>query len=158
MTRLRALVCFLLVLVASCAHAQAVTPFPDGGSGGSGGVTTGGGGAGGSGFPDAGPFVDAGACAPFAETYTPACLACLGASCCDVALTCFALPDCFGYASCQQNCPTGPESGGVGSVDGGIDAGNVCLAACVQNYPMSEPAFGAMTACLEASCAGICPY
>src|SRR5262249_35856226 len=136
----------------------------------------------------------AGACAPFAETYTQTCLACLAASCCDVALMCFQAPDCFGYASCQQNCPPPGPGGGTndggtndggtndggsddgggddgGSDDGGSDdggsssdagssvgGGNVCLAACAMNYPMAQPAFGAMTMCLHAKCAGACPY
>jgi hypothetical protein len=103
---------------------------------------------GGSPFGDGGYGpVDAGACAPFSETYMPACLACLAANCCSVALACYASSDCFGYASCQQNCP--PNM---------LDASNDCLTACGQNFPMAEPAFGAMTACLHASCATVCPY
>ncbi len=98
---------------------------------------------------DAGPNIDfdAGPCAPFKETYMPACFVCLAASCCDVAAACFAAPDCFDYASCQQNCPP--------SLDGGS---NPCLDACTATYPMAEPAFSTMTACLHTSCAGVCPY
>ena len=99
--------------------------------------------------PDTGLLqVDAGACAPFAETYMPLCLACLSASCCDVAHQCFDVHDCFGYADCQQNCPKGALDGGT----------NACLDACAQNFPMAQPTFGAMTTCLQASCAGACPY
>jgi hypothetical protein len=98
---------------------------------------------------DSGPLeVDAGPCAPFAETYVPGCLACMAASCCDAALGCYAVQDCFGYVSCQQNCPRVTTDGGT----------NQCLDACAQNFPMAEPSFGAMTACLHASCSGTCPY
>ncbi|MBK9259862.1 MAG: hypothetical protein IPM54_08505 [Polyangiaceae bacterium] len=85
--------------------------------------------------------VNAGACEPFAGTYTPACLECLAASCCDVALSCYAEPDCFQYASCRQNCGT-----------------QSCIDTCAQLYPMMEPAFGDMTACLHASCPDTCPF
>jgi len=98
----------VLVFMAGCATAAGGPPPPDGGSGGTGGMTattTGStGGSGGAPF-DAGPPIDAGACAPFVEVYPRACLACLAASCCDVAVACFAVPDCFGAASCEQNCP-----------------------------------------------------
>ena len=87
--------------------------------------------------------VDAGACTPFAEVFVPACLACLSASCCDAAVACFNVSDCFGYVSCQQNCPPAPPG------DGGT---NPCLDGCAQSFPMAQPAFGAMTACLHASC------
>jgi hypothetical protein len=141
----------------SCATASAP---PMTGTGGTGGTGAGGGGTfaasvsatttGGGAPPlyDGGPpFVDAGACAPFAETYMPDCLTCLAASCCSQALACYAAPDCFGYASCQQNCP--PDI---------LDAGNECLTACSQNYPMAEPAFGMVTACLHTNCPMVCPY
>jgi hypothetical protein len=125
-----------------------------GGSSGFGGGAVGGGttssssgGTGGNPFNDAGPFVDAGMCAAFAETFMPTCLACLATSCCSPALTCYASTDCFGYTNCQQNCPSGP-----------VDGGNICLADCQQNYPTYEPAFGQMTACLSTSCAKTCPY
>jgi hypothetical protein len=85
--------------------------------------------------------VDAGACEPFAGTYTPACLACLAADCCDVALACFAIPDCFHYANCRQNCGT-----------------TSCFNTCAQLYPMHEPAFGEMTTCLKTSCSDFCPF
>jgi hypothetical protein len=132
----------------------------DGGSG-SGGATLGTGGfgttsgAGGFGLGGAGGTpsnVDAGACAAFGETFMPACIACLDVSCCDVAAMCFAVPDCFGYASCQQNCPPAATDGGV---DGG--GSNACLDACAQNYPMAGAAFTALSACLAASCPS-CPY
>ncbi len=98
--------------------------------------------------PDVGPTdVDAGACTPFAETFTPACLGCLSASCCDAAVACFNVSDCFGYVSCQQNCPP-PSTGGS----------NTCLDACSQQFPMAQPTFGMMTACLQARCPGFCPY
>jgi len=166
MTRLpRAL---FLVLFVSCASPLPFMPLPDGGTGGSAGSAPGGaggaggasgvgstgasgfGGLGGSGPVDGGLAADAG-CAPFMETFMPACVACLGASCCDLATACFAVPDCFGYASCQQNCPP--------LLDGGVaGATNVCLSACATNYPMANPAFAAMTACLHQSCAAACPY
>ena len=99
--------------------------------------------------PDTAPLeVDAGACAPFAETFPPVCLACLAASCCDVALACFGVHDCFGYTDCQQNCPPVAFDGGT----------NPCLDGCAQGFPMAQPTFGAMTACLRASCPGACPY
>jgi Bacterial virulence factor lipase N-terminal len=85
--------------------------------------------------------IDAGLCEPFSGTYTPACLECLAASCCDVALACFGVDDCFQYANCRQNCGT-----------------SSCIATCAQLYPMSEPAFGDMTACLQASCPDTCPF
>ena len=136
---------------ASCAAPNASSL---GGGGGGGATTTlpSLGGSGGSPLGNGGspPFVDAGACSAFAETFMPACLACLAASCCDVALACAAVPDCLGVASCQQNCPPATST-----LDGG---GNGCLAACAQNFPMAQPAFGTMTACLHASCAGTCPY
>jgi hypothetical protein len=92
--------------------------------------------------PHVGPFdIDAGACEPFAGTYTPDCLACLAANCCDVALACFAVPDCFHYANCRQNCGT-----------------NSCIDTCAQLFPMMQPAFGDMTACLLASCPDTCPF
>jgi hypothetical protein len=151
----RRLFALVAVLVASCATPAAGPPPGSGGSPGLGGLggsgiatvtSTGTGGAlpGDDGGP---PFVDAGACAPFSETYMPACLACLAKSCCMQATACFMVSDCFGYASCQQNCP--PNM---------LDAGNTCLAECAQNYPMAEPAFGTMTACLHMSCAKVCPY
>jgi hypothetical protein len=65
-----------------------------------------------------------------------------------VAVSCYAVPDCFGYASCQQNCPPVVIDGGT----------NPCLDACTQNFPTAQPALGAMTTCLHASCAGTCPY
>ncbi len=85
--------------------------------------------------------IDAGACEPFAGTYTPDCLECLAASCCDVAVACFAVEDCFQYAHCRQNCGT-----------------SSCINVCAQLNPMSEPAFGNMTACLQASCPDTCPF
>lgn len=85
--------------------------------------------------------IDAGACEPFSSTYTPDCLACLAASCCDVALACYEVPDCFHYANCRQNCGT-----------------SSCIDTCAELYPMVEPAFGDMTACLAASCPDICPF
>ncbi len=172
MTRLpRALFLFLFM---SCASPLPFTIPLDVGSGGSGGGAGGGSGNGGSGdggsgdggFSGVGVGGSGGApgdggadaieegsgCAPFVETYMPSCATCLGIACCDVATACFAVPDCFGYASCQQNCPPVP----VGGADGG--ATNVCLQACAQNFPGANPAFGAMTACLHQSCAGVCPY
>jgi hypothetical protein len=137
-----------VVFLASCANAGTTPPLSDGGGGAAGAGGTGNGGGGGSALGDAGPLVDAGPCEPFAEVYTQACLACLGASCCDVAQTCFQMHDCFGYASCQQNCPPPGPDGGA----------NVCLDACAHNFPMAQPAFGAMTDCLHAMCAGACPY
>jgi hypothetical protein len=144
----------LVAVVASCAEATVSPPMPDGGSGGTGGmgasassaVTVG---TGGSVVVDAGPNLDfdAGPCAPFVDTFVPACFVCLAASCCDVAAQCFAVSDCFAYAGCQQNCP--PNL---------LDAGNGCLDACTQTYPMAEPTFDALTACLHTSCAGVCPY
>jgi hypothetical protein len=156
----------LLVFV-SCASPAAAPPSPDAGAGGSGGAlpvgssssTAGAVGGGGAAPLDAGSdagdaadaapdvAVDASPCAPFVETYMPACFACLGADCCDLAATCFAVHDCFGYASCQQNCPPAPDGGS-----------NVCLGACAQQYPMPGPAFAALTGCLHAHCAGSCPY
>lgn len=92
--------------------------------------------------PYVGPSdIDAGACAPFAGTYTPDCLACLAESCCDVAFACLNVPDCFHYANCRQQCGT-PS----------------CIDACAQLYPMFEPAYGEMTACLHASCPDSCPF
>ncbi|HMY22188.1 MAG TPA: hypothetical protein PKA58_37940, partial [Polyangium sp.] len=92
--------------------------------------------------PHVGLFdIDAGACEPFAGTYTPDCLACLAENCCDVALACYNLADCFHYANCRQNC-----------------GNSSCIDACAQLYPMYEPAFGAMTACLNASCMDVCPF
>lgn len=85
--------------------------------------------------------LDAGACEPFAETYTPNCLACLAESCCDVATKCYMSPDCFHYAHCLQNC-----------------GNSSCTDTCAQLYPMKEPAFGDMTACLHASCPDTCPF
>lgn len=85
--------------------------------------------------------IDAGACEPFAGTYTPNCLECLAASCCDLALACFAVPDCFQYANCRQNCGT-----------------SSCIDTCAQLYPTFEPAFGEMTMCLHASCPDTCPF
>lgn len=91
--------------------------------------------------PNIGLFdVEAGACEPFSATYPPVCLECLAASCCDVALACFANDDCFSYANCRQNC--GSSS---------------CIMACAQLYPMYQPAFGEMAACLDASCPDSCP-
>jgi hypothetical protein len=106
--------------------------------------------------------VDASACAPFDEAFMPACVACLDVSCCDVAAMCFAVSDCFGYASCQQNCPPAPPDGGGGSVgvgggSGGSGAANPCLAACAQNYPMAGAPFAALAACLHMSCP-VCPF
>jgi hypothetical protein len=160
MTRLpRALFLFLFV---SCASGLPFMPTVDGGAGGSGGTTaTGGGGAGGTlgsggsdvfgGSGGAPPLVDASTCSPLVETYMPACVTCLGANCCAVATACVAVSDCIGYASCQQNCLPLP----AGSPDGGT---NICLTACATNYPMANPTFAAMTACLHQSCAGPCPY
>lgn len=142
------------VLLASCAAPSALAPPTDGGGGmggGSGTTTTiGSGGSGGSGPSDAASYldVDAGACAPFEETFGPACLACLAASCCDVAVTCYQASDCFGYTICSRNCPPPSTDGGA----------NPCLAACAKSYPMAEPAFGTMTGCLHTSCADTCPY
>jgi len=84
--------------------------------------------------------IEAGACEPFAGTYPPVCLECLAASCCDVAVACFAVDDCFKYANCRQNCSS-----------------KSCIDACAQLYPASEPAFGEMAACLQASCPDSCP-
>jgi hypothetical protein len=144
-----------VLLLASCATTPPVT-LGNGGNGGGGATTTlppSTGGSGGSPFGNGGspPFVDAGACSAFAETFVPACLGCLAANCCSVALACSTVPDCFGYTSCQQNCPPSTTDGGV---DGGT---NPCLAACTTNFPMAQPAFGTMQACLQTSCAGICP-
>jgi len=145
------------LMAASCAAPNAFAPVGAGGGGGAGGgsltigaSTTSSSTSGSGGIPmdDGGPPpVDAGACAPFAETFMPSCLSCLATSCCDVALACFGQHDCFGYTTCQQNCPPNV-----------LDAGNVCLSACSTNFPMAEPAFDAMTACLHASCASVCPY
>jgi hypothetical protein len=146
-------------VAASCATSTATPPTGTGGTGGTGGGTTpftaasnatttstGGGGA--PPIDDGGPApVDAGACAPFVETFTPGCLTCLASSCCSEGLACYAVHDCFGYTSCQQNCPI--------SV---LDGGNPCLMECAQNFPMAEPTFGMMTACLHQSCAMVCPY
>ena len=159
---------FLLLFV-SCASPLPFMPLLDGGGGGAGGaplttavggaggsfaVSVGGspgfGGSGGSGSVDGDAGADAG-CSPFVETYMPACAACLGASCCGVATACVAVSDCIEYASCQQNCPAAP----AGGPDGGT---NVCLSACAMSYPMAQPAFGTMIACLHQSCAGACPY
>ena len=97
--------------------------------------------------PALGPTdVDAGACTPFGDVFVPACLDCLSASCCDAAVACFDVPDCFGYVSCQQNCP--PAMGGS----------NGCLDACAQDFPTAQPTLGTMTACLQARCPGECPY
>ena len=141
----------LTFLFVSCAQSNAFIPTVDGGSGGSGGGTTAVVGSGGSaGVPEAGPefLIDGGPCEPFAATFTPACFACLATSCCDPATACVGVPDCFGFASCQQNCP-------AGAVDAGTDP---CLVACAHGYPMADPTFGALTACLHTSCAGTCPY
>lgn len=92
--------------------------------------------------------VDAGVCEPFSSTYTPDCLGCLAASCCDVATACFAVQDCFFYANCRQNCPPVPYDAGT----------NGCIDGCAQLYPMSEPAFGEMAACLHANCVDTCPF
>jgi hypothetical protein len=153
MPRLRsALPCALVaLLLASCATTPPIT-LGNGGSGGGGGTTTlppSTGGSGGSPFGNGGspPFVDAGACSAFAETFMPACLGCLAANCCSVALACSTVPDCFSYTSCQQNCP--PVTGDAGT--------NTCLAACTTNFPMAQPAFGMMQACLQTSCASMCP-
>ncbi len=81
----------------------------------------------------------------------PACVACLGASCCLVATLCAGVSDCFEYASCQQNCPPIP----AGSADAGT---NACLGACAVDYPMANPEFAAMVACLHQSCGAACPY
>jgi hypothetical protein len=160
-----------LLLFAGCATSQATQLIPDGGaaasSSGAGGMVTltstgsglggeigvggqfaAGGTFGAGGGLDAGPDVDASACAAFVETFMPACNFCLDVNCCDVASACFAVSDCFGFASCQQNCPAAPFDGGS----------NPCLDACTQSYPMAQPAFGALAACLHASCAGSCPY
>ncbi len=85
--------------------------------------------------------IDAGACEPFSGTYTPDCLECLAASCCDVAVACFEVKDCFHYAHCRQNC--------------GADS---CFDTCAALYPLKEPAFGDMTACLQARCPDTCPF
>lgn len=85
--------------------------------------------------------VDAGACEPFAGTYTPNCLACLAANCCELAVACFNSNDCFSYANCRQNC-----------------GNNACINACAQLYPDFEPAFGNMTSCLNANCLDTCPF
>jgi hypothetical protein len=158
--------------IAGCAHAT-VGPSPDagtastgsGGTLGAGGFTvgTGGTGVGGFGLGGAGGTVsdvDASACAPFDETFMPACVACLDVSCCSVAAMCFAVSDCFGYASCQQNCPpAAPDGGSFGTGgSGGSGGGNPCLDACTQNYPAAGAPFSALTACLHASCQGACPY
>ena len=147
----------MLLVVAGCASSS-VAPILDAGSGsgGSGAALGAGGfgtatGVGGFGLGGAGGTlsdVDAAACAPFDETFTPACVACLDVSCCDVAAMCFAVHDCFAYAGCQQNCPPATTGGG---------AGNPCLDACAQGYPMAGAAFAALMACLHAGCPS-CPY
>jgi hypothetical protein len=142
----------LLLLVASCAKGTN-TPAGAGGAAGVGGAggatssTTASGVGGAVGFDAGPPPVDAGACQPFVETFMPACVACLAASCCPQALACLAVSDCFGAVSCGANCPTGVP-----------DGGNTCVMACAQNYPMAEPSLSAMTACLHASCASVCPF
>ncbi len=137
--------------IVSCAKG-ATTPAGTGGglgSGGSGGAfaatTSGAGGA--TPFDSGPPPVDAGACQPFVETLTPACLACLATSCCPDALACYGVPDCYGALSCQENCPTTVP-----------DGGNTCLMACTQNFPMAEPTLSTLTTCLHASCASVCPF
>jgi hypothetical protein len=122
-----------------------------GGSGGAGGAggAVGPGGLGGAGgvAVDAGPDVDATACAAFVETFMPACDTCLDVACCEVAAACFAVPDCFSYTSCEQNCPPAPDG-----------ASNTCLAECAMLYPDGGSAFAALVACLQTSCASSCPY
>jgi hypothetical protein len=144
----------LLLVVAGCAS-PTVAPLVDGGSGSSSsgligtggfGTTTGGGGFGLGGAGGSPSSVDASACAAFVETFTPACNQCLDMACCDVASMCIADANCFGYVSCQQNCPPA-----------GVDGGNACLDACTQSFPTAGTAFSALTACLHATCPA-CPY
>jgi hypothetical protein len=162
MSRVRSAI--VVAVIGGCATSAAIPAGgPTGGSGGAGGTlgvgsttATGSGGAPGTGGagdlgggpPDAAIDVDATACAAYVETFMPACNACLDVGCCDVAAACFAVPDCFGYASCQQNCPAPPPDGGS----------NTCLDGCTMSYPMAGSAFTALTTCLHGSCAGVCPY